>query len=104
MKLNHRMHQTGSRRFIRLFRDEAVGAKVQRREPFVLRSTSSARDIGSPDATGFTLNRLLNRLLTVLAFIAIITIVIVFLGICWLIRAGQLLPRSIKSLFSGAAS
>lgn len=104
MKINNRMYLTGPRRFVRIFWDGTVDAKVQRREPFVLRPTGSSRNVESSDAANFTLKRLLNRLLIVVAFIAIITMVIVFLGICWLLRAGQLLPGGIKSLFSRAAS
>jgi hypothetical protein len=36
-------------------------------------------------------------------FIAIITMVIVFLGISWSIRGGQLLPTKIKSFLGAAA-
>lgn len=54
-------------------------------------------DGGSSDAPSLTEKRLLNRLLILPAFAAIITMVIVFLGITWSIRALLLLLPKVKS-------
>lgn len=91
------MHLSSSPPFVRFFGDSTVNARVRRREPFELRIARSSKDIGSTNAASLTRD-LLFRLLVLPVFIAVITMVIAFLGISWPIRAGQLMLLKVKSL------
>ena len=74
------------------FGDAAIDAKTRRLDPYVLRNTlSDDRDSKQ------------NRLLIVPAFIAVVVMIIVFLGISWSIRGGLLLLSKVISVFSARA-
>ncbi len=102
MKIDHWIHLTSSRPFVRLSGELALDSKVQRRTPAKFRKTGLSRNPGILDEAGLTPNRLLNRALILPAFAAIVAMVIVFLGISWSIRAGQLLLPKVKNLLSAA--
>ena len=74
------------------FGDAAIDAKTRRLDPFVLRNTLS--DAGKRER---------NRLLIVPAFIAVVVMIIVFLGISWSVRGGLLLLSKVISVFSARA-
>ena len=103
MKTNYRMPLARSRPFVRFFGDNAVDAKVQRRGPFELRTTALSKDAGISDVASDPPKLLSNRLLILPVFIAIITVVVLFLGIGWAVQAGQLLLSRVRSLLSATA-
>lgn len=73
-------------------------ANVRYRDTFAPRPRVSLRDAGNSDKFDHPLNMLSKRLLILPAFVAIILMVMVFLGISWLLRGGQLLlPRNNSS-------
>ena len=98
MKVSYRMHLIRSRPIARIFGNAAADANAQRRDPFELRPTSSSADAGISDGASQTVSLLPRRLLFLPVFIAIVTAVLLFLGISWTIHSGKLLHHRIRAL------
>ncbi len=86
MKIDYRMP------IVLHFGDAAIDAKTRRLDPYVLRDT--VVDAGKSRR---------NRLLILPTFIAVIVMVIVFLGISWSIRAGLVLLSKVISVLGARA-
>ena len=91
MKADSRMRSGNSGSFRRSFRNASTNSPSR---PYELRSSYKYGDSESWDEATITPTLILNRLLILPVFIAIVMTVIAFLGISWLIRAPLLwLPK-----------
>ena len=96
MKASCWIHLSSSWPFVRLHGDKK--AKAHRGDLVKRRTTVSFRKSEYSDEGRHPLKLLSNRLLILPAFVAIVLVVLVFLGISWTVRAAQFfLPRSNSS-------